>query len=320
MESNVLIIGGKGFIGFHIVQELQQRNYAVTIGSRTNFKIVSNKIPTVKIDLQKMSDLEIEKIISDFDMIVFAGGADDRKFPNEPAKTFFYNGNVLPCVRLASISKNLKVQKIIILGSYFTHFHRLHPEWKMDIHHPYVKSRILQYEDSVKASKDKTNIIVLEIPYVFGATPNKIPLWKTLINYIKKWPIVFYTKGGTNIISVEQVAKATVGAIKNISSHQQLIIGNQNVSWKELIDMISKALHKKRIVITIPTPIVKFFAFIAKINFRVRNKQSGLDMYHFITTQTSNTFLDTKNSMELLSYEKSEMQQSINETIKACNY
>ena len=56
----------------------------------------------------------IEKIISDFDVIVFAGGADDRKFPNEPAKTFFYNGNVLPCFRLASISKNLKVQKLLI--------------------------------------------------------------------------------------------------------------------------------------------------------------------------------------------------------------
>jgi len=320
MVKNILVIGGFGFIGHHIVHELQEQQFSVTIGSRSKTTSKNATTPVVKIDLQQMSDKEIEHIISSFDFIIFAGGADDRKLTKELAITFFYNENVIPCVRLAAISKNLKVKKIIILGSYFTHFHRLHPEWKMEEYHPYVQSRVLQYEESVAASEGKTDIIILEMPYVFGSVPEKTPLWKPLIKYIKKMPIVFYTKGGTNIVSVTQVASATVGAINNLNSHQQLIIGNQNVTWKELIGMISTALGKKRIVISIPTSIVKVVAYLTNIYFKILKKQSGLDVYHFIKTQTSFTYLDIEESMQLLNYKKVEMQASITETVKACDF
>lgn len=319
MANNVLIIGGLGFIGFHIVRELQQQNYQVTIGSRTTLTSKETIAPIVKIDLHQMSDAEIEQIISDFDILIFAGGADDRTFPNEPAETFFYNGNVTPCVRLARISRSLKTQKIIILGSYFSYFNRIRPEWKMAEQHPYVKSRLLQYSESITASEDKTHIVVLEIPYVFGAVPGKIPLWKPLINYIKKSPIVFYTKGGTNIVAVEQVAAATLGAIENVNQHDCIPIGNNNVTWKQLIGMISKSLGKKRIVVSIPTPIVKVVASIAKLYFRLRKKQTGLDVSHFIKIQASKTYLETDDSMRLLNYQKVDMQKAIDETVAACN-
>ena len=140
----------------------------------------------------------------------------------------------------------------------------------------------MQYTETVAASEDKTHIVVLEIPYVFGAVPGKIPLWKPLINYIKKSPIVFYTKGGTNIVSVEQVAAATFGVIENVNQHDCIVLGNSNVTWKQLIGMISKALGKKRIVVSIPTLIVKVVACIAKHYFGIRKKQTGLDVSHFI--------------------------------------
>jgi len=320
MAKKTLVIGGFGFIGHHIVCELQKQQCSATIGYRDKIKLNNSKTPVVKIDLQQMSDNEIEHIISEFDFIIFAGGADDRKLPKKHSTTFFYNRNVTPCVRLASISRNLKVKKIIILGSYFTHFHRLYPDWKMAEHHPYIQSRVLQFDETVIASENKTNIIVLEIPYVFGAVSGKIPLWKPFIKYIQKTPIVLYTKGGTNIVSVSQVAKATVGSIKNTNNHQQLIIGNQNVTWIELIKMISKALDKKRIVITIPINLLKVLAYCVNIYFKILNKQPGLNVSHFIKIQTSFTYLDVEKSMQLLGYSKVEMQKSIVKTVKACQF
>lgn len=318
MENNVLIIGGLGFIGFHIAGELKQNNYNVSIGSRTSSTLKTITTPIIHINLQQMSDTEIEKKISQFDYIIFAGGADDRVFLNETALPFFYKENVTPCVRLATISRNLKTQKIIILGSYFTYFNRTRPEWKMAEQHPYIKSRVLQYRESAAASENKTHIIVLEIPYVFGATPEKTPLWKPLIKYIKKAPMIFYTKGGTNIMSVEQVAKATLGVIENTQQSDCIVIGNQNVTWKQMIGMISKTLHQNKHVISVPTNIVRLVAFLARLYFHLFNKQTGLDVYHFIKIQTATTFLDTKASMNLLNYKKADMQKAIDETVKAC--
>jgi nucleoside-diphosphate-sugar epimerase len=319
MAKKVLIIGGQGFIGFHIVRGLHTHNYQVTIGSRS--KTTSNSsTPIIQIDLHEMSDNDIKTIISDFDFIIFAGGADDRNFPNKPAENYFYTENVVPCIRLATICKDLEVQKLIILGSYFTYFHRLRPEWQLAEKHPYIKSRVLQHAKTVLTAKEKTIIVTLEIPYVFGATPNKIPLWRPLINYIKNWPIVFYTKGGTNIMSVTQVAKATIGVIKHVNINQQIVIGNENVTWKQLTAMIAKSLGKKRVVISIPTFTVKFFAYLAKIYFRIRKKQSGLDVYHFVRVQASNTYVESQLSINLLNYQKVDMQKTIDETVKACKF
>lgn len=319
MAKKVLIIGGQGFIGFHIVRELQTHNYQVTIGSRS--KTTSNSsAPTIQIDLHDMSDNDIRTIVSNFDFIIFAGGADDRSFPKKPAETYFYNENVIPCTRLVTICKDLEVEKLIILGSYFSYFHRLRPEWQLTEKHPYIKSRVLQHVETVLAAKEKTTIITLEIPYVFGATPNKITLWKPLINYINNWPIVFYSKGGTNIMSVTQVAKATIGVIKHINTNQQIVLGNENVTWKQLIEMIAKSLDKKRIVISIPTFIVKFFAYLTKIYFRIRKKQSGIDVYHFVKVQASKTYIESQPSIKLLNYQKVDMQKTIDETVEACKF
>jgi hypothetical protein len=57
---------------------------------------------------------------------------------------------------------------------------------------------------------------------------------------------------------------------------------------------------------------------IAKLYFRVRGKLSGLDAYHFMETQVSKTYLDTKESMRLLGYEKIDMDKAIRQTVNAC--
>lgn len=319
MKEKVLVIGGAGFIGYQIVQELGKNSYEVWSSTR-NSELIQDK-NTVYIHLKDMSDSELAAILKDFDFIVFAGGVDDRTMPTEEvATTFFYNGNVLPCVRLARVCKDLKLQKLIILGSYFSHFNRIRPEWKMAERHPYVRSRKLQQEETVTASGGKPKIITLDLPYIFGSCPDKTPLWKPLIQYIRKSPIIFYTKGGTNIISVEQVAKATLGAIKNAEHDENWQVGGQNVTWKELISLIANALGKKKGVVSIPNFIVRFFALLAWAYFSLRKKESGLNPFYFVTTQCAETFLDTKTAMKELNYAPVNMQDSINETVKACKF
>jgi dihydroflavonol-4-reductase len=318
--DKVLVIGGFGFIGYHLMRELQRTGYHAIASSRSKGLSDQELGNVLLIDLVSMSDDQLRSILREFGVIIFAGGVDDRTIPSGDAAIFFYNGNVAPCVRLAVLCRELPVKKIIILGSYFSHFNRIRPEWKMAERHPYVRSRKLQHEETVAASCGDTEIITLDLPYIFGSAPGKTPLWKPLVNYIRLSPIILYTNGGTNIVSVEQVALATIGAMEVASHNESWTIGDKNVSWKEMIALISHSLGKKPWVVALPDFIVRCFALLVWVFFRLTCKQSGLNPYHFISTQTANTFFDPEPSMEKFKYTHSDMQKSMDDTVRACGY
>jgi dihydroflavonol-4-reductase len=318
--DKVLVIGGFGFIGYHLMRALKRAGYYALASSRSKSLFDQQLGDALFIDLKSMTDEHLRSILREFSVVIFAGGVDDRSIPSGDASSFFYDGNVAPCVRLAVLCRELPVKKIVILGSYFSHFCRTRPEWKMADRHPYVKSRKLQHEETVAASLGDTEIVTLDLPYIFGSTPGKIPLWKPLVKYIRSSPIILYTNGGTNIVSVEQVAQATIGAMEMASHNESWTVGDANVSWKEMIALIANAMGMKRRIVALPNIIVRVFALLAGFYFRLTCKQSGLNPYYFISTQTANTFLNTEPSMEKLKYTHADMQKSIEATVRACGY
>lgn len=318
LMEKVLVIGGLGFIGYHLVNSLFEHGYNVTVSSRTVRESSKYNYPIVQLDLLEMIDDQISKILAPFDHIVFAGGSDDRNIPKGDAYDFFYQGNVAPCKKLARLCSKLKTQKLIILGSYFSHFNRVRPEWRLTEKHPYVLSRSLQLSESLEVAQGKVAVSTIEIPYVFGAAPGLIPLWNPLIKYISSWPIVFYTKGGTNIIAVEQLAKAITSVIQINQHRKTWTVGGVNVSWREMIHLIANALSKKKKVIIVPTFLLRGFAKILSLYFALTNKEPGLDPYQFLDVQTSNTYLDTKESQEILAYGETDIEKAVQETVEAC--
>jgi len=318
MEKQALVIGGLGFIGVHITQALEKRNYKVTVSTRS---VANNKERTtsaIRIDLDTMSDEVLRPLLEPFQIIVFCGGLDDRNIPTGDAWHYFYQGNVTPCVRLANLCSEGKLEHLVILGSYFSYFNRKHPEWKMQERHPYVYSRLRQELETRKALGGHASLSVLEIPYVFGSAPGLVPLWKPLIDYIYRMPVVLYTKGGTNICAVEQVADAVVGIVESPVRRDNWIVGGKNVTWKDLIGMIARPMKKRKLVITVPNLLVYMGAIILKMYFKIRGKQSGLDAFHFMAVQTKNTFLDTSESMNMLGYDHGDMQAAVDKTVAAC--
>ncbi len=319
--KSVLVVGGKGFIAYHLIKLLKERNYQVSVATRKqSLEKEYLDCPLVYLDLANFSDERISNVLETVEVVVFAGGADDRTMPTEPAASFFYKENVLPCVRLAEVGQLVGLEKLIILGSYFTYFNRMRPEWKMAEYHPYVRSRVLQQEDTIKAAGDRIKIEVLELPYIFGSSPEKTPLWKPLVKYIDTLPVIFYTKGGTAMIGVDEVAKSIIGAIEYKGREGIWQISAENKSWTEMIQLISSALGKKRKVILVPTPIVRFFSWLTKAYFELSGKQSGLDIDRFITTQTNLTYMETEESMRLLDYGRGDLKRSIEETVKGSGY
>ncbi len=316
--SRVLVIGGQGFLGFHICKKLSELGFDVVIGRRTSSAKMQLAHECIELDLVSSETSTIENLLSGFQCVIFCGGADDRSLPRGDAFTYFYKENVIPCLNLVEASKNVGVDKVIILGSYLAAFDRSHPEWELRMKHPYINSRYLQHAESVKAAKQKVQVVIVEIPYVFGASPGHIPLWKPLVKYINLMPLVFYTKGGTNIMAAEQVAAAVLGIVRSSDPRTYWTIGFENVSWSRMITMIAKASGKRRKVILLPNFLSNILAYFIKLYFKVRKREPGLDPYHYMDFQTENSFLNVGAEMEALSYGPVDMQETMNQMVKAC--
>ena len=126
-------------------------------------------------DVGNLDDQESGALLSGFEAVVFAAGADDRTAPQSPAANFFYEANVRSSVRMTAAAMRAGVQRFVLLGSYFTHFDREWPEMKLAEHHPYINSRKQQLELATIVAGTDMALVVLELPYISSSMPGAIP-------------------------------------------------------------------------------------------------------------------------------------------------
>jgi dihydroflavonol-4-reductase len=318
---NVFIIGGTGFIGYHAVLEFIRRGHRVSVLALPPIPEEVIFPPEVKVqlaDFNQLPDEDIRALFYGHDALVFAAGADDRVIPQAPAEDFFYTANVHSCKRLFTLAKEAGIKRGILTGSYFAHFDRIWPRMTLAVHHPYIASRVAQIDQTMEVAKPDLELMVLELPYIFGSMPGRVPLWKPLIRYIR-YPIpLFYPRGGTNVIAVEHVAEAIVGAVESGVGGEIYQVGDENLTWVEMLTRLSKAVGKKKWIITLPDWSLKLGMWFVKVYHRFQGREGGLDPVPFTELQVAETYFDPAPSRESLGYGQGGLDQAFQETVDAC--
>jgi len=318
---NIFIIGGTGFIGYHAVLEFIRRGHQVSTLALPPLPVEDLLPPGVQLqlaDLNSLDDGEVRNLFRGHDALVFAAGADDRVVPKAPAHEFFYEANVRGCSRVFQLGREAGVKRGVLLGSYFAHFNRIWPDMQLSRHHPYVRSRKEQIEESIRSAMPDLELMVLELPYIFGSMPGRTPLWAPLIRYIR-YPIpLFYPQGGTNAVTVKQVAEAIVGAVEVGKAGEIYQIGDENLTWENMLTRLAKAAGLRKRVITLPDWIIRGGMWLAERYFKLQGKEGGLDLVQFTDLQTAKTFFDPAESRTALGYSQGGLDQAFKDTVEAC--
>lgn len=323
-KMKVFIVGGTGFLGFYSCLEFLRRGHKVDTISIPDIPIGSwfpKEVGVKYGDIFKMSDNELIDVFKGYDAMVYAVGPDDRVTPKAPAYQFFHDRLVVACTKVVDAAKKAGVKKCVILNSYFAYFDRIWPERKLAEHHAYIKCRLEQAESTIKAGGDSMTVIILELPYIFGVMPERIPLWKdVLLERIRKMkPFVFYTKGGTNMISVEHIGESVVGAIERGEHGIRYTIGDENMSWKEMLGIMLETMGIKKKVITVPTFLATLGGISLKKKELKEGKEPGLDYSRlFKDIQSQYLYFDPTPSATKLGYNRGGIRESIIKTVKAC--
>jgi len=113
LKKKILIIGGTGFLGYHLAKKCLLKKWKVTSISTNKPKKI-RFLPKVKyliLDITKKK-LILKKIKSDFDFVVNFGG-----YVNHSEKSKTYKSHYIGCKNLADIFRDSKIKSFVQIGS-----------------------------------------------------------------------------------------------------------------------------------------------------------------------------------------------------------
>jgi dihydroflavonol-4-reductase len=321
---NVFIVGGTGFLGYHATRALLSRGHGVATVALPPLPapgLLPDGVTCRLGDVFTMSDTEVLALLAGCDGFLYAAGLDDRAILDRPAYPKLREANVDQCLRLIGLARRAGARRVVVLGSYFTHFDRAWPELKLAEVHPYIRSRREQKEAVLGESRDGLDAMILELPYIFGTMPGRLPLWTFLVDILHGMrPFVFYPKwrGGTAVVTARQVAMAVAGALEKGTGGASYPIGGVNMPWSELIPCFLAGMGRRVPFVHLPKALYHAWCAGMERDLERRGKQGGLDLVRLADIMYREAYLDPGLSMNALGYAADDVHAAIRETIAAC--
>ena len=239
----VLVVGGTGLIGGEIALYLKENGHDVTLMSRT-----PTRVPALA-DMAFAQGDYINDEVSDgrlkgFDWLVFSASADIRNLPQDgsvTAEDFYTKANDEAVPRFFEAARDAGISRAVMVGTFYP---QVAPQ-QIGVC-PYVTSR---HNTDVKVralSSAQFNVCCLNAPFVLGHIEGlKVPYIDALGEYargnIPSLPL-FAPKGGTNHISAHSLAQAALNALEKGQSGKGYLIGDENYSWKEYLELWFEAV------------------------------------------------------------------------------
>ncbi len=329
----VLIAGGTGLIGYHSALEFLKHNIQVDVISCNshyeNEDWFDKRIHVIQLDLFSISEEDFLNQIKDknYDCFVYALGPDDRVIPNAPAYDFFYDKLVTQCKKICSAVKKAKIKRCILLGSYFAAYDRK-LKGKLSKYHPYILARVQQEKEIIELKDNHyLDVMILELPYIFGVLPGKKPLWReSFLKYFDSFKYVIFPKnGGTALIDVDCVAQCIYACALYGLHGKTYLVGKLNLPFKELLPIMLKEAKDSRKYKEIPAFIAALGAKIIDKKFKKKGLESGLNHAKLMTQiQNKKFYADYAQLKKELHFEElkldggSDIFECISKTMQAC--
>lgn len=320
--AKVFVLGGTGFLGYHTTKELLARGYQVKTMALPPLP-ADNLLPAeveIKLgNINELSDEEVKTLLADCEGFVYAAGADERVVADKPALKFYYHANVLPTQRLARLASEAGVKKFVVFGSYFAEFAERLPQYGLK-NQPYPNTRLLQEQIAFAEGEGSMAVMGLRLPYIFGTMPGRMPLWKMFTDQIKGQTVFPALKGGTAMVTVEQVAEAVVGALEKGEHRKTYAISALNMKYQKFYEMMVEALGQQDMTQVPVLPYEQLKANYEAIDEAAEKagKEHGIHMVVSSKIQEEDLYLDPADTMSALEIKDHDVIASIKETLKKC--
>ena len=250
--KKILIFGGTGQVGTHLIRLLTKNNYRVTVVTRNihkkghKMKIMGNAGYINLVEANIFDEKKIRKLFSDADICINLIGILFEKGAN----SFKNIHTVFPSL-LAKLCKEYKLK-------YFVHLSALGVNKAIDSN--YAKSKL---NGELEILKNFPRATILRPSIIFSRLDSFTTLFMTLLNNLPFFPIYYYGKTKFMPIHCSDLVEVIYSMIsKNNDLNIIECVGPEALSFKEILQKLLKSIDKKRILL--PLPLI-FANFLAKI-------------------------------------------------------
>ena len=332
----ILVTGGTGLVGFHLLLQLSQEENAIRAIYRSEKKLqhIKNlfekenkllefeKIDWVKADILDIPALEraftnVSYVYHCAALISFNPKDEDKLYQNNIIGT----ANVVNCSLTSDVKKLCYVSSISALGNGTEQNLIINEETVRNneaVKSDYSISKFGAEMEVWRGFHEGLDIVIVNPGVIFG---NGFPTEGSslLIKNIKDGQL-FYTLGKLGIVAVEDVINAMTTLMKSNISGERFILVAEDVTYKELFDSIVEILKQVQNDNRIKTPkfeikkwqlqIIRIFEFVFSALFfrkRMLTKANINALYNLETHNTSKIknaidfeFLDMKVYLKTL--------------------
>ena len=229
---NVLVIGGTGFTGAYVVQNLLAQNYKVTCLVRPTSRLDdlrSAEVTLIKGDMGNSSDLT--KALANQDALVYVASLG-----------FGHADGVVAALVNSPVSRAIFVSTTAL----FTQLN--------------ASSKALRVAAEKSITESSLEFTILRPTMIYGTSKDRNMC--RLIRFIKRWPVMPIFGSGQSLqqpVHVEDVASAIVAALPNKATYRKSynLSGASALTYSEVIDTVAEGLNKRIFKLRIPyKPVV----------------------------------------------------------------
>ncbi|WP_203694593.1 NAD-dependent epimerase/dehydratase family protein [Catellatospora coxensis] len=288
----ILVVGGTGLIGAHVVEVLGERGHAVTTVAR------SGDVDHV-LDAGSAQVEDLRPLLAGHDGVVYAARTDEQRPLRKPIHPAFRRDMVDPVVRLFMAARAEGLTRGVVMGSYYTYFDRLHPQWRLTERHTYIRSRVEQAREGRAAAGPSLPVAVLELPFVFGRAGDRLPNWAgPLDGWARSRAPLAAPIGGTAATSARHVAEVAADALEQASG-EDIPVADENLTWHDMISRIAEAVGRGRRVRRLPAGLVRAALRSGGALQSLGGKESGINPAHFSGLLLARLFIEPVSGRSL---------------------
>jgi dihydroflavonol-4-reductase len=318
----VLVIGGTGFIGYHIVQALHGDGVDVRVLCRNTAAVAElfpQGVEAVCGDVDHLLTADYVQLLQGMDGVVFAAGADERSKITGDATEYFHRANVWPCQQLFEALPQTAVKHAVLLSSIFAWLDQQQPQLELAKQHPYIDSRVEQNRVAHEALVGSACVLTaLQVPWVFGSSPHRASQWSALVSYVRAGVPLLCIRGGASMMSVQSLARAVCGALQYPVSSSSLPIGDENITYCELMQRLCKMVDRKdQRIRSVPDDFFRDMTSMGDFVSGVFGIQSGLDLSGMADILFQEMFFDASSSQALLHYGGGDLEAALEATVNS---
>ena len=312
------ITGGTGFVGANLVRLLQRQNHQVRVLVRQDSC------------LNNLKDLSVETTAGDLNSDLTQAMSGCQALFHVAAQYSLWQGNreslyrsnvlgtrnILACAQQAGIKRTVYTSSVAAIGvkqgaivdeSYQSPVEQLVGDYK--------KSKYYAEQEALKAIRQGQNIVIVNPSTPIGAFDIKpTPTGEIILRFLQgKMP--FYVDTGLNLINVKDVAMGHILAWEKGKTGDRYILGNQNLTFKQLLDKLEQITGSPAPKYSIPYWIPYSVAWLeekvlAKLGRQPRVALDGVRM------SRQKMFYDASKAVRELGLPQSDIDLALKEAVQ----